>query len=338
MRKTRTIILILTKHMHLARMLRAVCIFAFIFGGSAGFAQSEQQIVFWADALRQNDLPEVAHLMLDKKSLSWPTIEFYRDDQKLPIEQRRTREQLTTLGKNLFSKIQQYEIRSQNYSEPNVLASTKVLSDIANSLRKQGGYVNYVLADSANRLALGHLCFFLVQNPERHLAVREGLDHIGVPTFEKLEIGQLLEGEAGITGARQKLEKVSVSQACNEVLSILGGDARVFAMGIEPDKLKTAYLLDHFNILHLVRRMMYTDLVGVVSLPSLITFVQKGGAYKDIHVDDISDFKKVMGESMGQFKCDWLGIKTLSTWYLLNLTNDFKDPSQAPMFTKIAVE
>ena len=88
---------------------------------------------------------------------------------------------------------------------------------------------------------------------------------------------------------------------------------------------KTSAMITHQQVGLLLLRMGMTDFLANVDLAALLDYVEHGGKYEDIRLDDVRPFKAVMKGREKMFHSDVMNIEHTSVGYLFVFLQQMKN-------------
>lgn len=291
----------------------------------------------WNEVLEQNNLSEIAKTIHNGKKIKWPKILSPQAAENLPEDERQSQADVLKLAERLFEKIKEYEGGLDKTKDDNLRSVITTYSNLSKGLRLSGGFVNLVLADSVNRLALSHIAVFLVRNQDAYQEGKELLDETGLPAFSMEEFVRVFSEEAVILEKEIKLLQMQKLDSLSAVLDVFGVGFWEVA-GAWVDKGKTSSLLQQQNFPVFLWRLCETDTFAQVHLYGLVEFLKRGGTYDMLDLKDVTKYSKIMGGNEHNFRFDFMGIGRVGADNLKIMIDELKNLNYTPPFYVIAIE
>jgi hypothetical protein len=287
-------------------------------------AQSCGSPLWWKGYLQTNDLAAISKA-LQKGGVQWPVIDSLTIVDTLKGEERIDGNVRFSLVEDLWKKIKKFEV-TIGESKAGAAIAVESYVPIRDALQHCGGYCNYVLVDALNRIMLCRMCAYLVNEPnqwQQVVALRETAAFVPVT---KLPMALLLRAETDGSLPVNSLENTPESEWLDRVFEISGASYRTFLSSTmstpQPD---VDSLLHHRDIPWLTFQMANVQFLENALLPMMFEFLEKGGRFEDIDLNDVTKFRMIMGATGGQQKCELLHIRRVYSDQLKGLIGMFSN-------------
>lgn len=292
---------------------------------------AEDLVDLWQKKLAVNTLGEVATVMESSQS-KWPHIRSLRASANQGKDSDQTG-RLNTLARFLHQKIIECEMKDKT-QEP-TLKQIETYRKLRTILEVSGGYVNCVLVDSIDRLAVSRICGFVVKHPDRWADAERMRTALQTPRFMERNLASLLQEEmaTNLVG-----KTVAEEEYLHVYLEALGTDERTIMLSPKQETIHAGNLIENRDLSQLVWRMAQVEVLAHVRLPALIEFLKRGGQFNEIRSGDMRRFKEVMAESRDQFKSALLHVRKIYPSDLAALLDEFGTGFDAAATYKVAVK
>lgn len=285
------------------------------------------------DMLSEYDLEAFVANMSGKEGRKWPKIDL-KSGEKLTADEKENQAELVLLAQTLFKKIKEYDLDCTDESFEDLRRISNTLIQLSGILRRNRGYVNYVLADVCHRIVLGRVASYLVIKRDNFQHLEKLLMSIPNP-FKRTEVIALFE-DCGFLDTQSRLAEVRPREFLNGVSQILGIDEAVVYKKVNNESLKTSNLMKNKDLFSYTYRVLNTQLIAQVSLPGTIEFLKKGGTAQDVRFGtDITEFKKTMGDSREKYSCPYWGVKRLRPSDIRYVLDSFGVDHHGSTFSRI---
>jgi hypothetical protein len=219
------------------------------------------------------------------------------------------------------------------------LKNCRAYREISAALQSAGGYGNLLLADSLDRLDIFQLSGCLIKNIASKEEVKALVTELPVP---ETDITALLESlaldDTFLSAHRDALGSVDTSGDLFGAIQSLGIPQNKIAYELMlPASQSVTRLLREPSAVALLLRRNSTHLLGKVSLPGLLAFLDRGGKYEELNPADITSFLRRMAGAERSFQDKSAGVKSLGVGHLLSLYNLHDDPKKRAVFLEIAL-
>ena len=296
----------------------------FTVAGSNLFSESGDHIHFWRAAVREKSFDEIAALMADKNSPSWPPAPSSQYVHQLADANRGSASDAITLVESLHFKVREEFESGGGAGKPAIYAAVGAV------LEKAGGYSNLLLADSLRRLTLLRIAERVLGGSQSMAEIRKQLSYVAIPDVEvRTLLEQLAPEDTLLKDRKSEIERIAPSQTVYSAIESVGikdsvvGQARTFSE-----------LFEHPSVGAVVVRMAGTKLVYSVSLPGLISFIEKGGTKNELNPGDIRAFKVRMSGEDKLFVYPPLGVRYLSVSHVLGMYEIVENPQTRDAFVR----
>ena len=289
-------------------------------------------LAYWSSIVESFSLPQIAETLSEKSSPDWPKLGFSQTDATA-VEGEESAS--ARLALNLLGKMRRLEASGGRSVDTLPVKEVEVYSQIAELVAASGGYTNHVLADTARRMALSRMCFYLVAHPDDHQGIAGLLTVLGDTSVNIQDFATLATEELDVSLELLPSEALASRRSIDELLRVLGTDLVATIKGSNLENLSTSYLIENRRLDLVLWRMITTDLVGQYQLAGLVGFLERGGTFGDIVGRDIGPFNDIMGRDRLLFKFEILGRRLLSPTHLIALIDQFDQPSESPDFLSI---
>lgn len=253
-----------------------------------------------------NDLVETSRLLTADPQLQWPII-------KSPEVE--TDEEKVELAKQITKKIFEDQDRQGVEKLPALLK-------LSSEIERAGGYSNYVIADTINRLAAATLVEAISRN---EIPPEKAFQHISAKTFfpEPEEWEKLLSQEAIQLQGDLDLKNAEQSQLLKAIYTATGKDNvdnLYYKMG--SGEISTSSLLQKRDIGALARRMAETETYWNAQMPALIFFLKNGGEVEKIDLNDVRKVREILNSSPETFHSPLLNLSRVNALHIKRLYED----------------
>lgn len=172
-----------------------------------------------------------------------------------------------------------------------------------------GGYTNVVLFDSMRRVALARLAGEAVNDARFATEAKSIMSLVTNSVLSDDAVRKVFSIDGSI-GADEWRDVVFSGISYRP--SVAGGHLPWAAT-----QLTSSYLLNNRNLPALLYRISETDMLAKCHTAALIIFLGNGGSLSDLTPNDIRKFREIMGDSLKNFRDDYMGIKRISVSHLL---------------------
>jgi len=312
-----------------------LCLSLVLFMSTFGtYGQTVEEINQWSVLVATKELPDIAQNFEHSTTAPWPKL-ISDASQKLKSPES---PKPSGLGNALLDKIRVYEKSTPRQAGDSVKA-VAVYGSLSRGLQNSGGYINFCLADAVNRLALARLSELLINDPSSVNKVKTAFAKLTSVGFSTPQFVQMIGDEpvqklkAGIN-----LKPMEDKDARQQILLALGmtmGDVfRKFSFS----QGGTSSLINNPDIGVLLLRMGSTDIVANVDLAALIDFVEHGGRYSDIRLDDVRPFKHVMNGRENLYKSEMMLIHKADVGFVSDFLKQLKKDDSNNVFVTLALQ
>jgi hypothetical protein len=297
-------------------------------------AQTAEEINQWNVAIKTKALPEIAQLIEHPSAASWPKL---ISDASQNLKASGSFKP-SDFGNALLEKIRAYE-KSVSRQETDSEKAVAIYGSLSRGLQNSGGYINFCLADTVNRLALARLSELLINYPSLVNEVKTAFANLTSVRFSTPQFVQMIGDEPAQklkTGVNLTLlEDKDARQQILHALGMTMGDVyRKFAT----NQAGTSNLINNPDIGVLLLRMGETDIIAQVDVAALIDFVEHGGEYSDIRLDDVRPFRTTMNGREGLYKSEMMHINQTNVGYLSDFMKQLKKDDANNMFVVLALQ
>jgi len=263
--------------------------------------------------LGAHDLIETSNRLTSDPKIRWPIIrspEVENDKEKIQLAM--------ALAKKIFEE--------QNSQEVEMLSA---LLKLSSTIERAGGYCNYVIADTINRLAAATITEAISKN---EIQPGKALEYIPGKTFfpESEEWENLLNQEAIQLQSDIELKNAKPSKFLSVIYEATGNDSvdnLYYQMG--SGEITTSTLLQKRNIGALARRMAETETYWNAQIPALIFFLKSGGEVKKIDLNDVRQVREILDTSPRKFESPLLSLTRINALHIKRLYEDSLQPDDS---------
>jgi len=260
--------------------------------------------VEWLHRMEAADFPSIVSILRLHDGV-WPHLPS-RELIELKSKAARQSEQAWYgLAQSMLKKLRVYD---STVSTTNMLAAIRLYAEFAREMRSRGGYSNYLLANTTETLAVGHLSTYLAMNPEGYASVKTAFVEL-VSSDSQDEVLQNVFIE------ETHAPKVDVSQhtplSFADMLKMLDLDQQSFFLRGSIDALSTKQLFEKRDLAGLLWRWVNYSTATQMHIPGYLAFLERGGLYSDNLIADASEWNEKMESIEKDFGCPMLGIPAL---------------------------
>lgn len=262
----------------------------------------------------RNSLEDIAASLASGTAEQWPEIASSQIDNH--PEKRR-------LASLLLAKIFQ-----ANTNDPQSVVP--VLAGLAERLMASGGYGNYVIADTAERIAVASLIKALATGalaPEKAEQLAAVLPD-AFPTTDKWI--RLLDQEMDLGEKADVLRATRPEDYLNQLYALTNtGEVDNIYVKIGKNNATSAKLLEERDIAVLARKMAETETFRIAHLKALICFLQHGGNLSEIDLNDVRNVNDILAKAP-TFSSSLLRIKRINAMHLKMIADEESSPEKRP--------
>ena len=298
------------------------------------WGQSSDNIHKWKSIIATKELPEIAQLIGHSDSLPWPKL----TSNSAAGVTGKASDRPSDLGIALLDKIRAYE-KTTPEDEKDSEEAASVYNNLSVGLQKSGGYINLCLADAANRLAVARLSKLLINNPALVNEVKASADSLQCISFSAPRFVQMLQDESS-AGFPSMLDvaHLDAKNAKKQIYAALGTTQDQIDYQFINNQAGTSVIINNVNIGVLLERLGETEAVDQCFLAALIDFVEHGGQYKDIRLNDVRPFRAIMQGREQLYKSDLLGINHTHAGIIMTVMKQFQKDDSNNVFILIALQ
>ncbi len=269
-----------------------------------------QEMSQLASLVSRGSLQDIAESLASSNGEQWPEIASSQIDDH-PEKKR--------IAALLLAKILQ-----TNTADPQ--SAVPALASLAGRLRASGGYRNYVIADTAERLAVAALIKALATGA---LAPEKAEELAGVlpdsfPTTD--EWIRLLNQEMSLGEKADVLRKTKPEDYLNQLYALTQtGEVDSIYVKIGENHATSEKLLENRDIAVLARKMAETETYRSAHLRALIYFLQNGGNLHEIDLNDVRNVNDIFAKAP-TFSSPLLRIKRINAMHLKMMADEKSSP------------
>jgi|GEM_PF-5696251 len=260
-----------------------------------------------AALIGSKNLVEVANQLQSDSSMQWPEIASQN------IEKSSEKQRMAAV---LSTKI----IEAKSNAPQTVVPA---FCHIAAKLNAAGGYSNFVIADTAQRLAVASLIKALVTgdlSPEKVEVLAGSLSSTFPTTNAWIRV---LNQEMSLGEKASILNNTKPENYLNELYALTGNnDVDAIYVKIGKNLATSTKLLQQRDIATLARRMAETETYRVAHLRALIFFIKNGGKPLDIDLNDVRDVNQILSKAPDGFGSPLLRMPKINALHLKMLAED----------------
>lgn len=241
----------------------------------------EEQLNEWQEILRNHDMEKIVEIFKGGQ-LKWPHI----GASETSASQR-------LLAQELLAKIQ-----SDQFLNLPVEKLVPLCEQLSTHIINSGGYVNVVLAETAQRILIAKAAKYVASAPEAWIKVEPLLNERCFPDNLSALADALEEADNGFQlGATSNDPKELLS----EIRQYLGLDDQAYMMLMANQDSETSRIIKSIDARKLLGRMIVTEISGTTLLAA-IEFLKRGGKLDALphYSQDYSEFKGLMGDSINR--------------------------------------
>lgn len=287
-------------------------------------AQSVMDDVQWRDRFLFADFPEVVEMLREDRN-AWPSIA----SQEIMLSRDQSRE-WRILPIMVLQKMQDYDRSPGRDMREAVTTYAAALSEF----RARGGYANYVLATSAEALAVSRLSAHIIAHPADYDLVKDLLRKLPRYSITDPALVDIFREELGLENRSLKQGVVSVG----DLAQMLGLDDREFASRGRYDLLSSRKLLDEQNLAGLLWRRMMLTMVINVQLSGYLAFLEKGGEFSVSMMSDTTEWNNIMGTTAEQYGLPELGVRAVGPMFIYGWMEEFHGGHENTPFYALVFE
>lgn len=267
-----------------------------------------------ASFVSRSNLADIAKSLASNNGERWPEI------ASAEIEDNPEKERIASL---LLEKTLQTSIADPQSAVP-------ALSSLARTLRASGGYRNYVIADTAERLAVASLIGGLANGvlpPQEADQFAEFLP-VAFPTTE--EWRKLLNQEMSLEGKADVLLKTKPEDYLIQLYALTGvSEVEDIYVRIGENHATSEKLLEKRDIAVLARKMAETETFRIVHLSALSCFLKHGGNLLEVNLNDVRNVNEIFGKGP-MFSSPLLQINRINAMHLKMMADEKAAPEKKP--------
>jgi hypothetical protein len=262
----------------------------------------------WRQKIQSADFPAIVSCLHLHREV-WPYLPSKELIELQPQTERLGAQAWHSLARSLLDKLQMYD---DAVSATNMFPAIGLYAEFAGAMRLRGGYSNYLLANTAETLAVGRLSALLAENPEESVPVKAVLAKLvssDVPDEVLQDVFRMESGGGKVVSAQSTL-------SFGDLLLMMDLDRESFFLRGSIDAISTRQLLAKRDLPGLLWRWVNYTAVTKMHLPGYLAFLERGGRYSDALLADASEWNEKMGTTERAFGCPMLGIPALRPSHL----------------------
>ncbi|HMO50457.1 MAG TPA: hypothetical protein PKE26_01610 [Kiritimatiellia bacterium] len=258
----------------------------------------------WRHRIEAADFPSIVSILRLHDGV-WPHLSSRELIELQPEATRQSAQAWHGLAQSMLNKLQVYD---DAVSATNMFAAIRLYAEFAGAMRSRGGYSNYLLANTAETLAVGHLSASLATNPENYAPVKTAFAELVSSDVPDEVMQDVFREEISAP-------KVDVSPQTPlsfvDMLKMLDLDRHSFFLRGSVDALSTRQLFAKRDLTGLLWRWVNYSTATKMHIPGYLAFLERGGRYTDALIADASEWNEKMGSIEKDFGCSMLGIPAL---------------------------
>ena len=298
------------------------------------WGQSSDQMHKWNSVIISKELPEIAQLIEHPDSEPWPKLS---SNSGTGVNVKAS-DRSSDLGNALLAKIRAYE-QTTPEDEKGSEEAVSVYNTLSIGLQNSGGYINLCLVDAANRLAVARLSKLLINNPTLVKEVKASADSLQCISFSAPRFVQMVQDESTVGfPSTLYITHLNAKNAKKQIYAALGITQDHVDYQFINHQAGTSALISNVNIGVLLERLGETEFIDQCFLAALIDFVEHGGQYKDIRLNDVRPFRAIMQGREQLYKSDLLGISHTHAGIIMSIMKQFQNDDSKNMFISIALQ
>jgi len=278
-----------------------------------GFSVAEEMSQL-ASIVSRGSLEDIAKSLDSGNGEQWPEIASSQIDNH-PEKKR--------IASLLLAKILQANIADPQSVVP-------ALASLAERLKATGGYCNYVIADTAERLAVASLISALVTGdlaPEKAEQLAAVLPE-AFPATDKWI--RLLNQEMSFGEKADVLHTTRPEDYLNQLYALTeAGDVEDIYVKIGENHATSEKLLEDRDIAVLARNMAETETYRIAHLRALIFFLKHGGSLREIDLNDVRNVNDIFAKAP-TFSSPLLRINRINAMHLKMMEDEKSSPEKRP--------
>lgn len=304
-----------------ARCSRGVLVLGMIVATVLGTTRLSAQpsgssILDWQRFVAENELHTIARHMASSMEPRWPRLD----------------QESTSLATRLMVKVREYEAADSGDLETTI----DIYAGLVRGVERAQGYWNVLLGDTFRRIAIARMCNALLQDVAKHDLVRNLLARFDFPGLDEEVFADILITDEGI--ARSQLQPLTKGKILGLAFALEERDFRERLAESAGADQHTSTLLQKQDTAILVWRVIATDMVATLSLAAFLEFLRLGGTVKDVRMDDVRPFNKIMGTRRQAFSYELLGIEAVNVGHLWSLKKRFAAGWKDSAFYQSAIQ
>ena len=278
-------------------------------------AGPKDAVEFWSQVVSKRSLGNINSAMDDHSSPGWPTIGSVH--QITPGNDSDKRVELAAATQIVLGESFDPSV---NFDYKDLAASVDKYATMARVFGDAGGYGNYVLRDTVQRIIVFEISKWLIENPSRAAEVVTLLERCSP---EKLSLRQtfadLSAADKFMSEKQGKIHNIEERSSLVQALKAIDLNTSDLVAASNPVGLRASALFEDPSVLRLVMRMTSTNLLLTVNLPGLAAFYINGGQLNELNPADIGPFEARMKGIAEKFDYPPLRKTQLTELQLLGL-------------------
>ena len=257
-----------------------------------GVKSQDERLSEWNEIVRSHDIAEIVGI-LNRNQLDWPRIGAPQSSNHRPL-----------LAEALLGKLQ-----SEQFLDLSVEELIPLCEQLSTHLINSGGYVNVVLAETAQRILIAKAAKYVASAPEAWIKVEPLLNERCFPNNLSALADALEEADNGFQpGATSNDPKELLS----EIRQYLGLDDQAYMMLMANQDSETSRIIKSIDARKLLGRMIVTEISGTTLLAA-IEFLKRGGKLDALphYSQNYSEFKGLMADSINRSNLHFWPIRRI---------------------------
>lgn len=299
-----------------------------------GLAQSSEP---WLSTIREDSLGEIGKKV--EAGIVWPPIVSVYKARSFGEVDKMIMMQRIDASRLLLKKVEMEFAAKEPSNVQQLEGEVSLLLALSLKARAAGGYTNYLVSDSLNRLIIYRLSNWIYLHPQDVAVCKKSLSLIPVMDESYSNLLRLFsDDDKGLSGQRLDFNKIDAKDRIFDSLEAVGITYGQVSDAFISNEKSMNRLLDDPSALLLVMKLCETAALKKIHLAGLIRFFEKGGAISDLDPSNVTAFNKVMGDELDTYHYTPFGIDYLSVNHLLFLIKLREDPAVGAAFLKDAFQ
>lgn len=283
----------------------------------------------WISLRDAKNSVDIAQFYMSKEHISWPHLISVEAAKKMPLKECQLQEDARMVIANVF-RIMNRELDANNKLKKDELCKLVTLASIiSQTMANSGGYINYLYADSINRLMMSQICYYMVANPDDFSTASNLLQKVPISFPIKAIVNMIGEEEENIKiKDREILLNIQPSIILVTIFTLHNKDFENFLRHLSPKFYNNSTLLKHLDIPALCYRLAETRRFAGINMGGMIEFRRRKGLNVALNLGDVSKFDNIMRGCRDKFKDELTGTRRLRVSDLLMIIENFDDPQK----------